>query len=136
VSDQVACDARGMFVPAIDEESNPGHIRAHLTGGETSVRIGESRQEYVDREMGAERYSAETGDWSRGLTATICSLAGGKALVTVDHELGGIQCLHGLATPLPPSTYAAIASDVRSSWPQIVSVRSARLWGSISCCHR
>jgi beta-N-acetylhexosaminidase len=111
LSDQVARDAHAVFLPAIDEASIPSHIRAHLTRGGTSVLVGESRQEYVDREMGADRYSAETGEWFRGLTGTIRSLAGGKALIAVDQELGGIQRLHGLVTPLPSSADAVVAPD-------------------------
>jgi beta-N-acetylhexosaminidase len=111
LSDQVVRDAHAVFLPAIDEESIPSHIRAHLARGGTSVLISESRKEYVDREMGAERHAVETGEWFQGLTATIRSLAGGKALVAVDQELGGIQRLHGLVTPMPSAVNAGVASD-------------------------
>ena len=109
--EQILRDAHAVFLPAIDEVSIPGHIADHLSRGGTSVLVGESRPEYVAREMGAERRATETGEWLSDLTATIRAFAGGKALVAIDQELGGIQRLHDLATALPSAEAATAAPD-------------------------
>ena len=114
-------DAHAVFLPAIDEKSIPGHISDHLTAGGTSVLIGESREEYVAREMSPERRLTETAEWFSGMTSEIRSRAGGQALVAIDQELGGIQRLHDLATALP-SPAEAVSADPRS-----IEVAAARL---------
>jgi len=114
-------DAHAVFLPAIDEKSIPAHIADHLAAGGTSVLIGESREEYVAREMSVERRLTETAEWFSGMTSEIRSRAGGQALVAIDQELGGIQRLHHLATPLPSPT-EAVAADLRS-----IEVAAARL---------
>ena len=109
--EQLVRDAHAVFLPAIDEASIPGHISDHLAAGGTSVLIGESREEYVAREMSPERRLTETGEWFLEMTSEIRERAGGKALVAIDHELGGIQRLHALATALPSPTEAASADE-------------------------
>jgi beta-N-acetylhexosaminidase len=52
----------------------------------------------------------ETGEWFSEMTSEIRERAGGKALVAIDQELGGIQRLHDLATVLSSST-EAISAD-------------------------
>ena len=108
--EQLSRDAHAVFLPAIDEVSIPSHISDHLAAGGMSVLIGESREEYVAREMSAERRLVETGEWFSEMTSEIRDRAGGKALVAIDQELGGIQRLHDLATALPSST-EAISAD-------------------------
>ena len=108
--EQLSRDAHAVFLPAIDEVSIPSHISDHLAAGGMSVLIGESREEYVAREMSAERRLVETGEWFSEMTSEIRDRAGGKALVAIDQELGGIQRLHDLATVLPSST-EAISAD-------------------------
>jgi beta-N-acetylhexosaminidase len=108
--EQVLRDAHAVFLPAIDDASIPSHISDHLTAGGTSVLLGESREEYVAREMSAERRLAETGEWFSEMTTEIRDRAGGKALVAIDQELGGIQRLHDLATALP-SPDEAVSAD-------------------------
>ena len=109
--DQLLRDAHAVFLPAIDDVSIPGHISDHLAAGGTSVLFGESREEYVAREMSAERRLVETGEWFSEMTTKIRDRAGGKALVAVDQELGGIQRLHDLATALPSSAEAVSADQ-------------------------
>ncbi len=109
--EQIIRDAHAVFLPAIDEVSIPGHISDHLAAGGTSVLLGESREEYVAREMSAERRLAETGEWFSEMTTEIRDRAGGKALVAIDQELGGIQRLHDLATALPSPDEAASADQ-------------------------
>ena len=110
-------DAHAVFLPAIDGDALPDHIGEHLDLGGTSVLFGESREEYVARTMSAHRKASETTEWLSEITSEIRRRAGGKALVAVDQELGGIQRLHGLVTPLP-SPADARAAD---SW----SIKSA-----------
>jgi beta-N-acetylhexosaminidase len=109
-SGQVLRDAHAVFLPAIDEATIPGHISDHLAGGGTSVLIGESREEYVAREMSPDRRLAETGEWFAEIASEIRDHAGGKALVAIDQELGGIQRLHDVATALP-SPAEAVSAD-------------------------
>ncbi len=109
-SEQVLRDAHAVFLPAIDDASIPGHISDHLAAGGTSVLLGESREEYVAREMSAERRLAETGEWFAEIASEIRDRAGGKALVAIDQELGGIQRLHDVATALP-SPAEAVSAD-------------------------
>jgi len=111
--EQFLRDAHAVFLPAIDEASIPSHISDHLAAGGTSVLIGESRKEYVAREMSPERRLAETSEWFSEMTSEIRDRAGGKALVAIDQELGGIQRLHDLATALPSPT-EAVSADQRS----------------------
>jgi beta-N-acetylhexosaminidase len=108
--EQLSRDVHAVFLPAIDEVSIPNHISDHLAAGGMSVLIGESREEYVAREMSAERRLVETGEWFSEMTSEIRERAGGKALVAIDQELGGIQRLHDLATVLSSST-EAISAD-------------------------
>jgi len=109
--DQVLRDAHAVFLPAIDAASIPGHISDHLAAGGTSVLIGESREEYVAREMSPDRRLVETSEWFSDMTTEIRDRAGGKALVAIDQELGGIQRLHDLATALPSPTEAVSANQ-------------------------
>jgi beta-N-acetylhexosaminidase len=94
-------DAHAVFLPAIDERVIPPHIVEHLGAGGTSLLVGESRAEYVARGMSAERCAEETTAWFEQFTSTVRSAAGGQALIAVDQEVGGIQRMHGLVTPLP-----------------------------------
>jgi len=114
-------DVRAVFLPAIDVVTLPQHIADHLRGGGTSVLLGESREEYVDREMSTGRRSSETVDWFSGITNDIRAAAGGQALVAVDQELGGIQRLHHLVSPLPSPEDAAVIHD------QAIEVAADRL---------
>lgn len=115
--EQLFRDAHAVFLPAIDEMSIPSHIADHLAAGGTSVLLGESREEYVARRMSPERQSRESAEQLLGMTDEIRRLAGGRALVAIDQELGGIQRLHDLVTALP-SSVEAVAAD---AW----SIRSA-----------
>lgn len=96
--------------PAIDARSLLEHIADHLRSGGSSVLLGETRDEYVARSMSTERRSTETASWFREVAASARKSAGGTALVAVDQELGGIQRLHDLATPLPTASAAATLS--------------------------
>ena len=110
-TDQILRDAHAVFLPAFDESSVPRHIAEHLSSGGTSVLIGESRREYVAREMDIGRRSRETSEWLARLTGSIRELAGGRALVAVDQELGGIRRLQYLATELPTAEQAGSSTD-------------------------
>ena len=98
---QILEDAHAVFLPAIDEQSVPTHIAEHLGVGGTSVLVGESREEYVARRMSAGRRSRETAEWFEQFTSAVRSAAGGRALIAVDQEVGGIQRMHRLVSPLP-----------------------------------
>ncbi len=101
-------DAHAVFLPAIDSDALPNHIGEHLDRGGMSVLLGESRAEYLARRMSSDRQVAETAEWFSEITSEIRRRAGGQALVAIDQELGGIQRLHGLATPLPSPSDARL----------------------------
>ncbi len=94
-------DAHAVFLPAIDTGVLPDHIAAHLDRGGTSVLVGESRSEYVARQMSAARVQRESRESFSELTADIVRHGGPETLIAVDQELVGIQRLHGLVRPLP-----------------------------------
>lgn len=109
--EQLVRDAHAVFLPAIESESLPTYIAEHLAAGGTSVLLGESRSEYLAREMSPDRQAAETAEWFSEITGEIRHRTGGKALVAIDQELGGIQRLHGLATALPSPAEARVADS-------------------------
>lgn len=109
--EQLIRDAHAVFLPAIDHRTLPSHISEHLAGGGTSVLLGESREEYVSRRMSVDRRSFETSQWFSEMTDEIRAHAGGRALIAVDQELGGIQRLHGLVTALPSPLEVVAAND-------------------------
>lgn len=100
---QILDDAHAVFLPAIDEWSVPARIVDHLGAGGTSLLIGESRAEYVAREMSARRRGEETAAWFEQFTSAVRIAAGGQVLTAVDQEVGGISRLHGLVSALPAS---------------------------------
>lgn len=115
--DQLIRDAHAVFLPAIDGESLPVHVADHLGRGGLSVLLGESRREYLARSMSTDRRLAESAEWFSDITGEIRTRAGGRALIAADQELGGIQRLHDLTTPLPSPVEARTAD----SW----SIKSA-----------
>lgn len=93
-------NARAVFLPAFAGLDVEDIMVPFLQAGGCSVLLGESRSEYVNRHMSAERLNVETPDIFRsavdGLKAHCPNL-----IVAVDEELGGIRRLAGLTPPLP-----------------------------------
>ena len=95
-------DAHAVLLPAFDSTTLGDSVKRFLENGGCSILLGESRQEYVAREMSEERKSAETADTFLRVTQEAAGLAG-DLLVAVDQELGGICRLHDLVPHFPPA---------------------------------
>ena len=99
-------DAYAVLFPAfssLDLESDLVHF---LQQGGVSLLIGESRAEYLARDMSPKRKTAESKEAFDELMSTARRHAKSDLLVAVDQELSGIQRLHRLVPPLPSLTEA------------------------------
>ena len=94
-------NAHAVLLPAFDSLSLSDAVKGFLGKGGCSILLGESRQEYVAREMGEERKAAETAEMFLSVAQEASRLSG-DLLVAVDQEIAGIRRLHDL-TPLFPA---------------------------------
>jgi len=76
-------DAHAVLLPAFDSTTLGDSVKRFLEDGGCSILLGESRQEYVAREMSEERKSAETADTFLRVTQEAADLAG-DLLIVVD----------------------------------------------------
>lgn len=106
MSNDLHRDAYAVLLPAFAGLTLDDPTRRFLDSGGVSVLLGESRAEYVTRQMSAERLAAETTHQFRLLADDVAARIGRPPLVAVDHELGGIQRLQGLASALPTTEQA------------------------------
>lgn len=95
-------DAHAVLLPAFDSTTLGDSVKRFLENGGCSILLGESREEYVAREVSEDRKSAETADTFLRVTQEAADLAG-DLLVAVDQELGGICRLHDLVPHFPPA---------------------------------
>ncbi|WP_246752806.1 glycoside hydrolase family 3 N-terminal domain-containing protein [Sinorhizobium sp. BG8] len=103
-------DARAVFLPAFDNLQFEEALVSFLEMGGCSVLIGESRAEYVARAMSKERLAAETPDKFRACIARLKARRP-ELIVAVDQEIGGIERLQGLVSPLPGRAEANSLSE-------------------------
>lgn len=114
-------NAHAVLLPALDTVLGPGPVEPPgwlaeaLRAGTRSVLLGETRTEYVDRRMSAQREAAETAEAVRGFTAACTRAAGGPLLVAADEEPWGIQRFHRLAAPLGPPAAPEEAQDFEAA---------------------
>ncbi len=105
-------DAHAVLFPAFADLNLDETLQAFLRNGGQSLLLGETRAEYVSRAMSVERRAAESGGDIAHLAGAARQASGRPMLLALDQELGGIQRLHGLVTPLPDAaTAAAMTSD-------------------------
>ncbi|MCR4265818.1 glycoside hydrolase family 3 N-terminal domain-containing protein [Nitratireductor sp. ZSWI3] len=97
-------DAYAVMLPAFDTLELSPPVRGFLKSGGCSILLGESREEYVNRSMSADRIARETGRDFKNVTDTARDLAGQDILVAIDQEMGGICRLHKLVPQFPAST--------------------------------
>ncbi len=107
MTDQVDQDAHAVFLPAFGDLELSDSVRAFLKNGGVALLPGESRDEYVAREMSTDRITSEKRDHFRSLADGAMTLTGRPILVAVDQELGGIRRLHQLVPQLPGAADAA-----------------------------
>lgn len=102
--------AYATLLPAFAELGLDATVRDFLSRGGRSILLGESRAEYLAREMSAKRQRSESREQFGQLAAQARELAGQDILIAVDQELGGILRLHGLVPALPTAAEARAMS--------------------------
>jgi beta-N-acetylhexosaminidase len=99
-----------------------------LDRGCRAVLLGETRAEYLAREMSAERVAAETAELVRETIAALRARTSGELLVAVDHEVVGIRRFEHL---LPPDAAAEGLRELGVNvvlGPIVDVVRGANPW--------
>jgi beta-N-acetylhexosaminidase len=109
--------ARSVLLPVASSDGLSQFDHDFLRGGGRALLLGESREEYVARAMSDARREAETGEWFSTLTTEAAQSADAPILIAIDQELGGIQRMHDLVTPLPTAAEA--------SWLDSEAIRAA-----------
>ena len=97
----IRANAHAVLFPAFADTELSDGVKRFLSQGGCSILLGETRQEYVARDMAGERKQNETAETFQAITREAKSL-GGDLLVAVDQEIAGICRLHGLVPPFPP----------------------------------
>lgn len=100
MSHSVEEDARAVLLPAFEGTELSDQTRRFLGEGGVSILLGESRAEYVTRQMSNERCKAEKPETLWAVTADARARSG-RLLAFVDQEMGGICRLHDLVAPFP-----------------------------------
>ena len=93
-------NAHAVLIPAFADTSLSDAVKRFLANGGCSILVGESREEYVAREMSPERRQREKAGTIIDLVNDAKSLSG-DLIVAVDHEISGICRLHDLVPPFP-----------------------------------
>ncbi|MGO4855430.1 glycoside hydrolase family 3 N-terminal domain-containing protein [Phaeovulum sp. W22_SRMD_FR3] len=104
-------NARAILLPAFDTLTLSDATRRFLDQGGVSILLGESRAEYVAREMSASRRASETAADIQAVTEAARQRAE-MMLTCVDQEMGGISRLHGLVPSFPAAEALAETTDV------------------------
>ncbi|GAA5020440.1 hypothetical protein GCM10011506_04850 [Marivirga lumbricoides] len=120
IKEQIIKDSYAVLLPAFTELSLSLTIRNFLTNGGCSILLAETREEYVNREMSAERQQNETQEAIKQLIDEAKKIQPGL-IVAVDQELVGINRLHVLSSNTPtrkevklmnPTALESICSDI------------------------
>jgi beta-N-acetylhexosaminidase len=93
-------DAYAVILPAFSELVLSDSVKHFLAKGGCSILVGETRDEYVSREMSNDRRNKESPDVVLKFNNHAASLSE-KILIAVDQEIAGICRLHQLVTPFP-----------------------------------
>lgn len=88
--------AYSVLLPAFGDLQLDAAVRRYLSRGGVSLLLGETRDEYVGRDMSPARKAAESQADFINLVQEAAALAGAPVLIAVDQELGGIERLHHL----------------------------------------
>lgn len=93
--------AHAVLLPAFGTTLLSDAVKRFLSNGGCSIIPGETRAEYVAREVSLQRRREETAETLLALTREANALAG-NVLIAVDQEIAGICRLHALVPPFPP----------------------------------
>lgn len=101
MSNELYRAAHAVLLPAFADLALDDTVRRYLQRGGVSLLLGESREEYLARDMTAQRKQAESKAHFSSLIEEATDCAQGPVLIAVDQELGGIQRLHRLVPDMP-----------------------------------
>jgi beta-N-acetylhexosaminidase len=101
MSNQLQRAAYSVLLPAFSGLELDDTVRRYLSRGGVSILLGETRDEYLARNMSFERRRSETQAHFMGIAEQAAACADSPVLVAVDQELGGIQRLHRLVPGMP-----------------------------------
>ena len=93
--------AHAVLLPAFDGMKLSDAVKKYLDNGGHSILLGESREEYVNRQMTNQRKSSETPETFHQIINEATSY-NTHLIVAVDQEIGGICRLHDLVRAFPP----------------------------------
>jgi beta-N-acetylhexosaminidase len=96
--------AYSVLLPAFGDLHLDNNVRRYLSRGGVSILLGETREEYVGRDMSPARKGTETQVDFIAIAAEAAALAGAPVLIAVDQELGGIERLHQLVPAVASRT--------------------------------
>ncbi len=103
--------ANTVLLPAFADTTLSKEVKSFLRNGGCSILIGESREEYVKREMSNDRKNNETESTLKSLIEEAKSFQK-DLIVAVDQEVCGIQRLHNLVPNFPkPDELKEIKSE-------------------------
>jgi beta-N-acetylhexosaminidase len=98
---RLLADCYSVLLPVVSDLEMQPWLERLLGAGTRSVLLGESREEYVARDMSEARKGAETGQHIRTFVDDLNRHGQGGVLVAVDQEPWGIRRLHGLVPSYP-----------------------------------
>jgi beta-N-acetylhexosaminidase len=105
-------DAYGVLLPVIGEFVAEPWLKSLVACGTIAVLCGETRSEYIQRRMSAERRAAESADLVQSFTQEIRQLAASPTLIALDQEPWGIRRLHDLVPAFPrPGDLPQLSDD-------------------------
>lgn len=112
--------ANTVLLPAFADTTLSKEVKSFLRNGGCSILIGESREEYVKREMSNDRINNETASTLKSLIEEAKSFQK-NLIVAIDQEICGIKRLHDLVPSFPklhelknikPEDFHLICKDV------------------------
>ena len=94
-------NAHAVLIPAFGNTRLSDNVKRFLSNGGCSILLGETREEYVAREMALQRRREETAETLFTLAKEAAALSS-SIIVAVDQEIAGICRLHNLVPFFPP----------------------------------
>ncbi|MGH8419344.1 MAG: glycoside hydrolase family 3 N-terminal domain-containing protein [Pseudomonas sp.] len=129
MSNELQRAAYSVLLPAFAGLELDEVVCRYLNRGGVSILLGETRDEYLARNMSFERRRSETQAHFMGIAEEARARAGAPVLIAVDQELGGIQRLHRLVPGMPSADElkALSSKDIEARSYEMAS--SARVMG-------
>lgn len=120
-------DCYRVLLPVVGDLHSSGWLEQLLRAGTRAVLLGETRAEYVAREMSSDRRTTETAEQIKDLVGVLVGHADDDLLVAIDQEPWGIRRLHDLVPPYPDA--AAIAqlspAEIRENAREVAKAAKA-----------